>query len=131
LSTRLKFISKLSANLIHSIIEPDTKIIELKPKNDRNDIKTAFKIHGAKKLSKIIEPKQVMLKFNHNTHRYNTGAETDPNPNTWREDEPRHPQPTKRPATTAPPGSSTAQAANPARSVVEEPTVPRKIMEKF
>ena len=108
MSKCLKFISKLSVNLIHSIIEPNTK---------------------------IIDTGHVLLKFKRNSHRLNTRAETtDQNPNTWRQDEPRHPPPTQRSAATAPPGPSSAQDTNPARGVVEEPTeqnVPRKIMEKF
>ena len=51
------------------------------------------------------------MKINYNPCRHNTGAETEPNPNMWREDQPRAPPPTARPATTAPSSSSTAQAA--------------------
>ena len=108
LSECLKFMSKLSVNLIHSIVEPNTK---------------------------NIDTSHVLSKFKHNSYRVMPGAETTvQNPNTWRQDEPRHPQPTQRSAATAPPGPSSAQDTNPARGVVDEPTehnVPRKIMEKF
>ena len=71
------------------------------------------------------------MKINYNPCRSNTGAETEPQPNMWREDQPRAPPPTARPSTTAPSSSSTAPAANPTRNMVEEPTVPRKLMDKF
>ena len=71
------------------------------------------------------------MKINYNPCRSNTGTETEAHPNMWMEDQPIAPPSTARPATTAPSSLSTTPAANPPRNMVEEPKVPRKLMEKF
>ena len=70
MSSCLEFITRMTANLIHSIIDPETKIImeiktgkNLKPETKITDLKTAIKNPENKKLVKIKKPEKIIMKI--------------------------------------------------------------------